>query len=215
MAHRRHGFIKTLLSLVLVVLLVELGFCGWSGFQIKNKSEALNASFSSYEAQLENEDYEGALSSLRQAAASAQEINQELSGWQWQVAAKVPVLGDDVSCAQQAAGIGDALAAQALLPVLQEAENLFSEATSSDLLGAIAEKVEQTDSLMNAITSARTVVSSCREKVQTLPTSHFDELNKAVAELRQVITQADDNFNELSDAIDVANSVTDFASSLI
>ncbi|MDO4536650.1 MAG: hypothetical protein Q4B54_00665 [Coriobacteriales bacterium] len=215
MRRRSHGIIKTLFTLIIVALLVEAGFVGWSAWQIKGKGEAMREAYSSYEAQVDNGNYEGALASMRTVASSVQGINQELKGWQWQLAGMVPVLGEDVTCAQKASQISDNLVSQALLPVIQKVENLFGEASTEDLLSVLSTKMDQAGELVSAIEQARTVVESCRSQALALPTTHFPELNQAIAQLQQVLVEANKNFDEFSGLIDLASSAKDFASSLI
>lgn len=186
---------RILLRVVLLLLLVYGVVLGVSANKIYGTYQHAMEEYDAYEKAMDEIDIEAAMASVHSMATDIAIMENESNMWQWELASHVPVLGEDVSCAQQLISIADRLANKALLPTLEAAE---------DALGDLSKVGEVVDALMHA----RTVVKTCNDYVNKLPTSHFDGLNEVTSKVKEIINTVNETFDNLSIVLDVANILT-------
>ncbi len=180
------------IALVVVVYAVLLGTSAWSVYTHTN--EALQA-YEAFEQSQANGDLGGSYDAIKKAAEAVNNIDRQLSGWEWGVASNVPIVGEDVTCAQQTATVADKLMGKGLMPVLTEAQ-------------AMSQDVSHIGALINALDEARSVVESCRGEADRIVPSHFDQLNELVDNLRASIQEAHTTFDSIGGLLDVATIFT-------
>lgn len=214
---KRFGFVRLVL-LVLVVALI--GFGAWLGLSAKRVSELFDGAMSSYDsmgANIEAQDYATALADARTAASLTSQAAIELQGTQWDIAARIPVLGTDVSTMRSIGSISGSLADDAVLPVLDGWDELVQDGVIEDGvidLNKIPTKFEQLASLAATLQTAGTVIDDCNAQAQALPTSHFGTLNEWTAQLRETLDSANTTFDQFEGAIDLVVGVSSALSSL-
>ncbi len=202
MAKVRHRGIIAALVVIAVPTAAVVGIWGTSLSRIQGNVDKAVQTYQEYEARVEENDIAGAVSKVHTLADYVAEIEEELDGWQWDVAAGMPVLGEDVRCGRGLAQITDELVNEALIPTLTQAEDLVSGVSSSDFtsIDAItslwAQKSEQLKALANDIADARSRVSDCRKRIDELPKSHFAGLNDLVSGVKDAIVEVDNLFDK-------------------
>ncbi|MEE0027819.1 MAG: hypothetical protein U0J70_09520 [Atopobiaceae bacterium] len=189
---QRPSLLARLFRLVFALLVVYAAVLGISAYRISGWAKQTLDSYETFESTFESGDYEKARAAIGDVTQSVNQISNEAHAWYWHLATNVPYFGEDVTCAQMLSGIASNLGNNALLPVLNGVESAQND------LSKISEVVE-------ALTEARNVVSSCRKDFEALPPSHFEALNSLASRLQQAVVNADDVLNQLSVVLDVAN----------
>ena len=209
---RGFGIIRLIITLLIVAV---IGFGGWIGLSFKKVSDLFSQASNAYtqvQSSVEAQDYSSALVYARTAASLTSQASTELQGVQWEIASKIPVLGEDAGIMRSLGSVSGNLADGAVLPVLDAWDTLAKEGVvvnGSLDTSKVQEKLDQVIGLADTIKSADTVVNECNAQLSVLPTSHFDVLNQWVTQLRTTVASADTALNQLSG---IANLVTGTAS---
>lgn len=221
MSARKSWFGTVLKTLILLVLVAVIGFGAWLGVSAKRVSELLGQAQTSYaavQAGIEQEDYDAAIASAREAASTAALISSELEGTQWELAGHLPVLGTDVAAARTVGAVSSKLANEGVVPVLDAWEALSDTSTVSadetDPTG-LTQKVGQLGNLVHSLEAANTVVGECSSQMQGVPTSHFDQINSYAETLNGVIAQADESLGQLEGALSLYSGLESLVSGLM
>lgn len=198
----RRSIIWKILGLLLVVILAYAAVLAVSMADLKNDTDAATDTYMQLETSLKTLDIEQSIACVHDLADRIDTIENKMNGWQWQVASHIPVLSDDVRCLRGIAHICDALANDALMPVLTEGETIVDNISSigdNDKLDIIKAKAifDEFVHLSDDIAVARDVVSNCQQEAEALPTSHFAELNDLADQIRLITTQIDETFDTL------------------
>ncbi len=200
----------TLLKLVILLLLVAvLGMSGWLGLSFKRAEGLLveaSASYDQMQLNVEKNDYAQALVDARTAATLTSQAADELDGMQWDIAARLPVLGTDVSAMRSISAIAGTLSDDAVIPVLDAWDELSGSGVVVDgQLDAtqVQAKAGQVVQLAQEISDAEAVVQTCKEQADALPVSHFGEINSWADGLRSTIDSADEFVGTLASIANV------------
>ncbi len=205
---RRRSVLGILVRVLLLALVAYLVLLVVSGLRLRDEVNKTTAAYQTYEQCVNDADFAGAVVAVKQIAASVDTINAESDQWWWQLAEHVPVLGQDVDCVRDLVDISDALANDALMPVLTKAEGLMTEG-EGDFLSNLGNKADGMVELGMLVANARGVVSRCRQQADALPASHFDEVNKLTQQVREAVASVDNLFGALDSASsDVMNLVS-------
>lgn len=203
---RNHTLLKLI---VLLLLVVVLGMGGWLGLSFKHAEGLLaeaSASYDQMQLNVEKNDYAQALVDARTAATLTSQAADELDGVQWDLAAKLPVLGTDVSAMRSISAIAGTLSDDAVIPVLDAWDELSGSGVVVDgQLDAaqVQAKAGQVVQLAQEISDAEEVVQTCKERADALPVSHFGEINSWADELRGTIDSADEFVGTFASIADV------------
>lgn len=212
---RRHSALGTLLKLVLLAVLVYVGFCGVSAWRIKGLYDDVMASTQSCRESIEALDVEAAYADVNAVAQYLTDLDQETHSWQWNLARRLPVIGEDVGLVQDMVFLYRALANDAVVKSLLPVEDLIGTTEASDFLAVIKEKLGQVSDLTDALVESKEVVSSCADAASQLPASHFDALNDQVDKLKKITSEANaqlSNFGSLLSVTDVVGDVAGLVS---
>lgn len=196
--HRRKMFsVKQTLLIMLVLLLAVIA---WSSFRVYTEGTAAMSAFETLDSQINNGEYESAMSTERDLANHLEQLNKELKGFHWDMLGALPVIGDDVRCARGLADIGDKLVNKGVDPVVVAAKDALPK-DSSDVLGAITRAPDKISTLVQKLGEARKVVKECSDQAKALPEAH-------IAQLKDASTQVKENITEVEDTISSIESVT-------
>ena len=202
----RFSPLRFILALLLVVVLAAGAFGGYLYYCAGQVGEHFRQAQNSYDQCLtlfDTQDFDGALSSMRSASEEVALAKHGLEGWQWDIAAQLPVISQDVTCAREAADISDSLTNQAMMPMLSRVEEMVALANSDDPLSVLG----KIGDLYGDITTARGIVSDCKTRAYSMGTSHFDGVNELVSTVRQATTDADDAFASIDPLLDAINGL--------
>ena len=215
MATNRTSPFRIILRLLLILLVVA-GIYGFMLYQsiskLRDTVASADAAYQECVTQVENGQYQDALVSIRTVANDVGNINDELQGWQWNVASVLPVINQDVDCARKSANVANTLTNNAVMPVIEEAGELLGDGSSTSL-ETIPDTLAKLPKLYETVKSARTVVASCKTEADALPTSHFDELNQMTDKVKQAATSTEEafaSFDPVFEAIDGLNALGDY-----
>lgn len=215
---RRGGFLRLILFLLLAAI---IGFGVWIGLSAKRVSDLFTQAMSSYEtmqASFDAQEYDDALAAARNAADLTSQASSELKGVQWDIAARIPVLGTDVEAVRGIGSISGSLADDAVLPVIDSWDQLAGDGIVVDGaldVGKIPDKVNQVVELAKTLQEASKVVDSCAEQSETLPTSHFGQVNEWADQLRNAVNSVDKSMDDLDVAVDLVVDASSLVSSLL
>ncbi len=193
------------LGIILVLVVLFAGCLGLSAARISGLVEQANGQYQAYESCANKGDLAGAKTQVFALAETLDTIEAETSAWQWQAASGLPVLGEDVRCAQGLANIADDLANEALVPVLTELDDIFGGFSDGGVLDLNAwgdlflTKGKKIGELFDDIADAREIVRQCRNEADALPTSHFDQVNEAADNVREAMVNLDEFFGIYDD----------------
>lgn len=184
------------------LILAYVAILAVSAADLKNDTDAMIKTYEQLEASLQASEFEESIAHIHDLGNNIDSVEKKLNGWQWQVASNLPIISDDIRCLRQIATICDALANDALMPVISRAELIVGDISSLGSDGAqntadLTTIGNDFGSLTREIAQAREIVDVCQRDAEALPTSHFDELNNLAAKIREVTTQADNAFDEL------------------
>ena len=213
---------RRVLPMILALLLVAVvAYGAWFGLSVQRVRTLIGDAQQSYAAMqkdIEAQDYDAALKDARAAATTAGQLESELDGVQWDVAAVLPVLGTDVSVARTLGDVSASFSNDAVIPVLDAWDTLMASGVITDgsfNVQALGAKADQLSSLVHALEDAGAVSSTCINNLDNLPTAHFDELNQAAEKLRSAVSSADEALDSMSGALTVAAGISDLVSGLL
>ena len=206
------------LSIVALLFAAVIAYGAFMAYSIKQVNACFAQAQSSYaqmQADVEAQEYANALEDARTAATSTSEAATLMEGWQWNVAAVLPMLGTDVQAARSLGSISNDLSQDAVLPVLESWDSLINNGAITngqlDIL-KIPTMITQIKELFGALTNASALVDDCKVRVDAVPESHFDSINESRTMLSEAITSADEalvQFDEISQAIsEITNAVS-------
>ena len=124
-----------------------------------------------------------AVTTLKDDVATMQE---ELSGGIWSFAGAIPVLGSDVQGAKELVNIASDLVDKALVPLT----DTLAQHPMNSLMQDGAVDVEAIRQLCAAIMAAQPAISDASDKVNELGDFHFDQLNDAIAKIKDPLAEA-------------------------
>lgn len=210
-----------LLKLFVLLLVVILAYGGWlylSAQKMRNLIVENEQNFASMKASMDDNDYQAALATAREAADVADQIIAELDGIQWEIASHLPVLGGEVQSARSVGEISGSFTHDGVLPVLDAWDELVADGLIVDgqfKLDVISDKVDQIKALMDALQNAHDVSDECVSKLETVPDSRFAELNESKDKLEAALTSANETLSNISQAINYLNGLGELFSGLM
>ena len=113
-------------------------------------------------------------------------MQEELGGGLWSFAGAIPVLGSDVQGAKELVNIAADLVYKALVPLTDVLAQYPMDSLMSD--GTL--NVEAVRQLCAAITAAQPAISDASDKINELSDFHFDQLNDAIAQIKDPLAEA-------------------------
>lgn len=207
-------FIKYALVTVVALLVVYGALLGFSVYRVKGLLDEATQTYAEYEAHIDAYELGEAIDSLQLLVEDVDKIQSEALTWEWQVASHFPVLGEDVECLRSVVAISDQLARKALMPVLDELDDIvdvYEGSTEQDLDvdQLLSEAPGRVVSLVGALLEAREQVADCNTKVDALPRSHFETVNEFVEKMRNALEQV----SELLDGLEpLLNGISELSS---
>jgi hypothetical protein len=134
-------------------------------------------------------------------------LPKEFEGPQWNIAAALPVLGDDVKIAREMSSIAGRLADEAVSPLFDQWDSITQTLSGDGGLNYVERAsalLEELPKFAKTITHAKQVVYECEERANSLPVAHIDQLNDAASELKETMESIADMlrvFDRVADAV--------------
>lgn len=203
--------------IVAVLLATIIGFGCWLGVSFKRAGDYFAQARDEYaqvDSCIEDVDYRNAVIHAREAATYASKGSAELQGVQWDIAAKIPVLGSDVATMRSIGTISGTLSDKAVLPTLDAIDELMGDGSSSGGtfdLSMVSEKIDQVVELAATLQEADKVVDECSAQANSLPTSRIGAVNSWADSLKGAITSIN---SMLDNFVGVAKTVTSMSGAM-
>ena len=212
---RKRSPLRALAVLLLMAVVAMCVLYGVSAHNLNEEFKEAESAYAEFEEQMDDLSYHEALDAVRRLSTAAEHIEYELHAWQWEMASRMPVLGQDVRTCQEAAEIANDLANEALYPVAAVAESLLGDSEGQDIVSVLQEKAGQVSELAEAVSHGRSVIEDCERRAQELPSTHFEKLDEKLAKVRKAAADAAkalDDFEPLLLLVDAAGGIADLIS---
>lgn len=231
---KKAGVAGRVVLVIVLALIVALGvFAGmvYSSYQrIMPFASQIEASAATIEECAQAYDVDGVTSELAQVDSALDGIAAELDGGVWDVAACVPVLGEDVRGARTLVAVGQDVMASIVMPVSDAAQTLPSGVLDSlgkglvsatmgvmgefVLSGAsdVANALAGIDGMVETLRAAGSRLDADAQQLAALGDFHFDELNQARDELAGVVDDLRSALDQISPALEGYASAKQVAS---
>lgn len=224
---------KVVLVIVLALIVAVGVFAGmvYSSYQrIMPFASQIEASAATIEERAQAYDVDGVTSELTQVNSALGGIAAELDGGVWDVAACVPVLGEDVRGARTLVAVGQDVMASTVMPVSDVAQTLPSGVLDSlgrGLVGAatgvtgelvlsgasdVANALAGIDGMVETLRAAGSRLDADAQQLAALGDFHFAELNQARDELAGVVDDLGSALDQISPALEGYASAKQVAS---
>ena len=234
---KKAGAAGKVVLVIVLALIVALGvFAGmvYSSYQrIMPFASQIEASAATIGECAQAYDVDGVTSELAQVDSALDGIAAELDGGVWDVAACVPVLGEDVRGARTLVAVGQDVMASIVMPVSDVAQTLPSGALNSlgkGLVGAatgvtgefvlsgasdVANALAGIDGMVETLRAAGPRLDADAQQLAALSDFHFDELNQARDELAGVVDDLRSVLDQISPALEGYASAKQVASDAV
>lgn len=231
---KKAGAVGKVVLVIMLALIVAVGvFAGmvYSSYQrIMPFASQIEASAATIEERAQAYDVDGVTSELAQVDSALDGIAAELGGGVWDVAACVPVLGEDVRGARTLVAVGQDVMASIVMPVSDAARTLPSGVLDSlgkglvsatmgvtgefVLSGAsdVANALAGIDGMVETLRAAGSRLDADAQQLAALGDFHFAELNQARDELAGVVDDLRSVLDQISPALEGYASAKQVAS---
>ena len=231
---KKAGVAGKVVLVIVLALIVAVGvFAGmaYSSYQrIMPFASQIEASASTIEECAQAYDVDGVTSELAQVDSALDGIAAELGGGVWDVAACMPVLGEDVRGARTLVAVGQDVMASTVMPVSDVAQTLPSgvlDSLGKGLVGAatgvtgelvlsgasdVANALAGIDGMVETLRAAGSRLDADAQQLAALGDFHFAELNQARDELAGVVDDLRSVLDQISPALEGYASAKQVAS---
>jgi hypothetical protein len=197
---------------VLIVVVILLCACGGTAYAFKQsvdrvqaEADAVLSAASDYKTQVISGNSDAMASDSQIIADNADAIVEETTSPLWQAASHLPVYGDDVVIAQQLGSTLNDLSDDAITPITDELSGVsLSGLVKSDH----SIDVDMLERVINALAAVQEPIDQACASMDSLGTSHFDQVNTAIDK----VTTKLDNLDSL---VAFANEVAPSATSML
>lgn len=195
------------IGIVLLAALCVVGVYGFRFYQSAMRAKGHVESVVSTASALKSDDMEQALNNLGSSVDSIQSeaaaAKQEVSSKMWDVAAKLPVVGQDVTTVRSAVNVLDDFA-QNTLPELKQVSDTLLKSNLSSGDGTL--NLEPIISASSELTKANDSLQSQAKTINALPHATIGALQNALTKGKTQITQVADTVNSLTGLVNMLPS---------
>lgn len=195
---RRKKRAKLIVCIVVIACLL-VGACGYgaalalSAKDVKAQAETALSNVNGIQAAIAGQDFATAANNATGLQSSAQAMNEELSSPVWNIAAMLPVVGNDVKGVQTiASALADA-SENAIVP-LTGSLSATPPSACIDANGNL--DIAAITTLLGAIQDSAPAMQRCTDELSSLPAFHIEKLQKLVGPAQEKITGINDVFQQ-------------------
>lgn len=186
--HRNTG--RRIARTVLVVVLVLVALCAVGGGalfvsarSVYGHASNVSSALGSFKTAVATGDSSTANSSASQAASEASALHEETQGVVWNVAAALPVIGQDVRNVQGIAEAADTVATGALVPLSHASDS----ASLSNLLQDGHVDVDATQRLADTLGTVAPATQQAADTIDALTPGRIAQVNNALDDVRDQV----------------------------
>jgi hypothetical protein len=202
---RRRRLWPLLAFLVLVVLVIG-AFFAYQALQVRSDLRAAESDARALQDALAGGDGSAAQAQLESLQDNSDSAYDTTQGFLWSVAAKAPLVGDDVDAVRSVTGALRDISASALPPLVNAAQNL-NAASFTPKDGRIA--IEPLRQLAPAVAEASPVLDANATRLDGIQASSL------VGQLREPVTDVRDKLNEAANLISSADTALQVLPSML
>ena len=202
---RRHTgrIVAIVVGVVLVALLAVGGVAGFtlyrSAMTVKDNASALMAQAGTLEDSLMSGDSAALSAAVEEISAKADAINEEVHTPLWNVAALIPVVGEDVRSAQTLGSTAVRLVDDALVPVTQGLSGMSLSSLVQD--GAV--NVDLLRTISASLTDALPVIEESVDTISSLPDAHIPQLREVLGKVQEPISGLRGAISQVKPVLDI------------
>lgn len=199
------------LACILVLLVVLGGLGAFAGYSLYKDVKAVQADAQqvmgvadTVKKAVKGGDSSQIAPAMEKAADAAKRMDDTTHGTLWNLAALVPVYGEDVRSAQTMTATLDDLAQNGLVPL----GNSLSGVSVSSLIGDDGTiDVATMQHVVGALQEAAPVIHSANDTIQALPQAH-------IGKVRELVAKAQGQFSSIDNAVSVAEGIAPYVPQL-
>ncbi len=192
--HKKKKHTGRNIAIVCAIVVVLLGVLGGveafalinSAKTVKSEASAIMAQVTTVKDAIKKGDSDALNTSVQTIRTKTNNINKEVNTTAWNVAAMVPVYGQDVKSIQKLGATASNLVEDALIPVADGLSGL----KLSELLQDGAVNVSILEKLISALEQASPVVQTSAETINSLPEAHISQLKSILDKVKDPLSQA-------------------------
>lgn len=185
--------------IVIVCLLVGVGGYGaalaLSAKDAKAQATTALSDVNSIQSAISSQDFAAAATSATNLQTTAQAMNEELSSPLWDVAAKLPVIGEDIQGVQTIASVLADASDNAIVPLTQ---SLVTTPPSACVNANGDLDIAAISTLLGTIQNSAPAMQRCTDKLASLPTFHIEQLQKMISPAQEKISGINSMFQQVN-----------------
>ena len=179
------------LGIILGVLVLCIGIYAIVLFssvsQVRSQATTVQQEVQTLRTAIDDVDIPTVATTSNSLANHLAELKEELSGWQWSIAAMLPQYGSDVTSGRQLVDVADSLAQNVLLPAATIANDYAQNISSKGILGVL--DTQLASNVAETLTKAAPAITEASTALNAIKPAHSAEINQAVGELRTPINK--------------------------
>lgn len=204
--------------LVLLVCLTAVSVNASIG-RVQTCTQQLSAGYSNLKNHLSSADANAALEDAAAIENCAADLERELGGWTWSLAAVAPWTSADCTTARSLARINSRLAREVTTPLVDAfaafAQTGIINGNGSVNLLALANNPQAAEQLVSSIRALQPAVSECNQEVQQLPEPNSNELKDATRNAKETLQTLDESFNAIDTLLSATTGIGDTIATLL
>lgn len=190
-------------GVISVILLVILGAGGFAGYTLLNEVKAVKDdafaivdSASAVKDSLKGGDGTALMTVAEDMQERSGRMHETTSGMLWNLAAMVPVYGEDVKTVQKVAASLDTLSSDVVMPLASSMQGASLSSLFGDD-GAI--NVELLSNLATTLVDSKEPINAVAEDIAALPDAHIEQLQGALEKAKPLVATVNDAVNVASE----------------
>ncbi len=191
-------------GIILVLTILAGGAAGFTLLNqvkaVKDDAYAIVNSANGVKESLKNGNSEALMSVAEDIQTRSARMHETTSGVLWNMAAIVPVYGEDVRTVQKISESLDVLSSDVITPLASSMQG----ASLSSLFGDDGSiNVELLTTLSDALVNSKSSVNAVAEDIAALPDAHIEQLQSALEQAKPLVAS-------VNDAVNVASEITPY-----
>ena len=202
---KRFHPIRTLFVIVILAIAVYFGVMVYSGVQIGMAVLDATNSYETCRAQIDEGDYDGAVESVHKMTEASHRARTEVSQPQWTIARNLPVIGDDAENLCTLSEVVDDISLKVVDPLV----TTYDTAAAGNYAGLLSIATSE-GGIPGYFGEASSVVTQGNARLESLPPSHFPQINDLVARAKEMTGTASDAVETVNETVSAVEGVGSF-----
>lgn len=226
-AHTRPAKRRHLARTIIIGIVIVLACCiGAYAYMLLNSMNTMKGDMQQISADYKTLATQTITGDATQANAAAVAITEHVgkvqaqaNSWVWNVAAALPVYGEDVGIMRTLVQVSNDLANQVAVPVTEKYSVLLADkvidADGNLDAAKLVMKAGEVSDMVITLQDAKAVVAQCDQTVNELPPAHFQELNDSIVSAREGMDSLDKTFQTIDPLLTKASQLEESVTALL